>query len=285
VRIFLTKGSKLIENAEEFLTEKEIQTLTEQNLQEIFSLEYVASELQLPGFRIDTLAFNKESSAFYIIEYKKDRNFSVIAQGVAYLNLMLIHKAEFLYTYYQKTSQQLRKEDVDWSQSRIIFITPEFTKYQQQAIGFKDLGIQLLEVHKYGDGTLTFNEVKPSTITKESIATITRNSVMVKRVSEEIRVYTEDDIIKKCDDKIRDLYSELKSAILGLGTDVTIHPTKIYIAFHRKQAFTGFHPSKSKLRVDFGDNEQSQNQSQNNNQEQTTTIINCPPDSRCVIEQ
>ena len=74
-------------------------------------------------------------------------------------------------------------------------------KYQQQAIGFKDLGIQLWEVHKYGDGTLTFNEVKPSTITKESIATITRNSVMVKRVSEEIRVYTEDDIIKICDDK------------------------------------------------------------------------------------
>ena len=30
---------------------------------------------------------------------------------------------------------------------------------------------------------------------------------------------------------------------------------------------------------------QSQSQSQNNNQEQTTTIINCPLDSRCVIEQ
>jgi hypothetical protein len=30
-------------------------------------------------------------------------------------------------------------------------------------------------------------------------------------------------------------------------------------------------------------NEQSQSQSQNN--EQTTTIINCPPDSRCVIDQ
>ena len=144
MRIFLTKGSKLIENTEEqFLTEKEIQTFTELNLQEIFKLEFVASELQLPGFRIDTLAFNKESSAFYIIEYKKDRNFSVIDQGVAYLNLMLIHKAEFIYAYYQKTSHQLKKEDVDWSQSRILFITPEFTKYQQQALGFKDLGIQL----------------------------------------------------------------------------------------------------------------------------------------------
>ena len=33
------------------------------------------------------------------------------------------------------------------------------------------------------------------------------------------------------------------------------------------------------------DNEQSQSQSQNDNQEQITTIINCPPDSRCMIEQ
>jgi RecB family endonuclease NucS len=86
VRIFLTKGSKLVEKAEEqFLIEKEIQTITEQNLREIFKLEFVTSELQLPGFRIDILAFNKESSAFVIIEYKKDRNFSVIDQGYAYI--------------------------------------------------------------------------------------------------------------------------------------------------------------------------------------------------------
>ena len=45
VRIFLTKGSKLVENTEEqFLTEKEIQMLTEQNLHEIFRLEFVTSE-------------------------------------------------------------------------------------------------------------------------------------------------------------------------------------------------------------------------------------------------
>ena len=39
----------------------------------------------------------------------------------------------------------------------------------------------------------------------------------------------------------------------------------------------------SQARSRSQDNEQSQ--SQNNNQEQTTTIISCPPDSRCVIEQ
>ena len=38
--------------------------------------------------------------------------------------------------------------------------------------------------------------------------------------------------------------------------------------------------------VDVDDSQaQSQSQSQSQNNEQTTTIINCPPDSRCVIEQ
>ncbi|MFZ0328463.1 MAG: hypothetical protein WBP64_05315 [Nitrososphaeraceae archaeon] len=54
----------------------------------------VRSEFELHGFRIDTLAFDKESKAFVIIEYKKDRNLSVVDQGIAYLNLMLNNKAD-----------------------------------------------------------------------------------------------------------------------------------------------------------------------------------------------
>jgi hypothetical protein len=45
------------------------------------------------NLRIDTLAFDNESKAFVIIEYKKDRNFSVVDQGMAYLNLMLNKKS------------------------------------------------------------------------------------------------------------------------------------------------------------------------------------------------
>jgi hypothetical protein len=42
--------------------------------------------------------------------------FSVIDQGVAYLNLMLIHKTEFLYAYYKRTSKMPEKEAIGWSQ-------------------------------------------------------------------------------------------------------------------------------------------------------------------------
>jgi hypothetical protein len=58
---------------EQFPLEREIQGLTETNLQELFDLIPVKSEFELHGLRIDTLAFDKESSAFVIIEYKKDR--------------------------------------------------------------------------------------------------------------------------------------------------------------------------------------------------------------------
>jgi selenocysteine lyase/cysteine desulfurase len=59
----------------------------------------VKSEFELRGLRIDTLAFYNESKAFVIIEYKKDRNFSVVDQGMAYLNLMLNNKADFILEY------------------------------------------------------------------------------------------------------------------------------------------------------------------------------------------
>ena len=57
------------------------------------------SEFTLHNFRIDTLAFDEESKSFVIIEYKKDKSFSVVDQGYAYLSLMLNNKADFILEY------------------------------------------------------------------------------------------------------------------------------------------------------------------------------------------
>jgi hypothetical protein len=66
VRIFSIKGTKLAEISEQqFPLEKEIQGLTEANLQELFELDFVKSEFELHGLRIDTLAFDKESKGFH----------------------------------------------------------------------------------------------------------------------------------------------------------------------------------------------------------------------------
>ena len=255
MRIFsLDNGLKLTEITEyQFTTERHIQTLVESNLQTIFTLMIVRSEFELHGFRIDTLAFDKESKAFVIIEYKKDRNFSVVDQGIAYLNLMLNNKADFILEYNEKavniSATPLKRQDVDWSQSRVIFVAPEFTKYQQHAIGFKDLAIQLYEIHKYANGLIVLNEVKPPE-RKESISTVTRGvSPEVKRISEEIKVYNEEDLLNIADDHIKDLYYELKSTILKIGSDIEVRPTKMYIAFRRKAGFVGVVVLRSKLKT------------------------------------
>ena len=97
LQIFSINGTKLAEIREQqFPLESEIQSLTEANLHDLFELDFVKSEFELHGLRIDTLAFDNESKAFVIIEYKKDRNFSVVDQGMAYLNLMLNNKADFI---------------------------------------------------------------------------------------------------------------------------------------------------------------------------------------------
>ena len=79
-----------------FRLERDLQRLFEQNLQTLMNLEIVKSECTIKDKRLDTLAFDPQSKAFVIIEYKRDRNTSVFDQGITYLNLMLQHKADFL---------------------------------------------------------------------------------------------------------------------------------------------------------------------------------------------
>jgi hypothetical protein len=79
----------------------------------------------------------------------------------------------------------------------------QVTEYYQHAIGFKDLGIQLWEVHKYSYGLLVFNEVK-SPSTKEPITTIAKNNAAAKKVSEEIKAYTEEDYLTSVDDGVNE---------------------------------------------------------------------------------
>ena len=156
MRIYSVSGSKLTEIREERIKlERQIQRLTEENLELIFSLEHVRSEFYLHDYRIDTLAFDRDARAFVIIEYKKDKKVR-LEQGMTYYNLMLNNQADFILEYRDRSTRTLRKKDVQWEQSRVIFIAPEFTKPQQTAIRFNDR-IQLYEAHMYNHSLLVFN--------------------------------------------------------------------------------------------------------------------------------
>lgn len=228
--IYKQSGNKFVPVKEKRVDlEKTIQKLVEENLNEVFGLSFVASEFPLSNLRIDTLAFDEETKSFVVIEYKRDKNFTVVDQGYAYLALLLNNKADFVLEYNEKCKKNLRKDDIDWSQSRVMFVAQSFTKYQQEAIGFQDLPIELWEVKKYDEDLVSFNQVRASE-KSESIKTVAKNKD-IEQVSREIKQYSLDDHIKPTWNKTKELFDEFSQRVLELDSRFEIKPVKIYIGF------------------------------------------------------
>lgn len=217
-----------------FKLEKEIQNLFEANLTALTNLQFIKSEFTIKNNRIDTLAFDEESNAFVIIEYKRSQNYSVIDQGVSYLNLMLEYKADFIVEYNESQKGNLKRTDVDWSQSRIIFVSPSFTDFQKQSSNFKDLSIELWEIKQFENDVLVINPIKKSK-SAPSIKQVQNNdNSEISKVTQEIKIYTEEDHITGKSDDIIELYETFKNAILQLSPDIEVVPKKMYVAFKLK---------------------------------------------------
>lgn len=228
--IYKQEGNRLISIKEKRVDlEKSVQTVVEENLNDVFGLSFVTSEFALNNLRMDTLAFDEESKSFVVIEFKKDKSFSVIDQGYAYLALLLNNKADFVLEYNEKCYKNLRKDDIDWSQSKVIFIASSFTKYQQEAIGFQDLPIELWEVKKYDEDLVAFNQVVASE-KSESIRTVAKSQDF-ERVSREIKQYSLDDHIKPTWNVAQELFDEFSQRVVELDSRFEIKPVKIYIGF------------------------------------------------------
>jgi len=213
-----------------FDLEKDLQSLIEDNLEIVFNLKVIKSEIQLNGLRIDTLAFDPENNTFVIIEYKRDRNFSVIDQGMSYLSLMVNNKAEFILAYNESGLGMLKKDEVDWSQAKVLFLAQHFSKYQRNAINFKNLPIELWEVRKYKNETLHIREIK-SDPNSESFSKIVGKNEEYDKVSKTFKQYGIDDHLKNVPQETIVLFKELSNKIQSLDDRIEINPVKKYIGF------------------------------------------------------
>ncbi|MGO3812979.1 DUF5655 domain-containing protein, partial [Mesonia sp.] len=211
-----------------------IQNLFELNLEELMGLQLVKSEFSIKNKRIDTLAYDTQSKAFIIIEYKRNKNISVVDQGFTYLSLMLENKADFIVEYNETLKTNLKRSEVDWSQTRVVFVSTSFTENQKTATNFKDIAIELWEVKRYENNLVSVNQIKKSKAA-ESIKPITSSNAKLESVTKEIKVYTEEDHLANKLDEVIELYEAFKEAILNLADDIEIEPKKLYIAFKKNK--------------------------------------------------
>jgi len=233
------KGQLNLIRSKPFNLEKEIHDLVEQNVEELFDLEFVKSEMSIGGFRFDTLCYDVENNSFVIIEYKKGSSYSVIDQGYTYLSTLLNNKSDFILEYNENKEKTLKRDDIDWTQSRIIFISPKFSEYQKHSINFKNVPFELWEIKRFENGLIGFD--KHLTNSEESIDTFSTEieDTVVKKVSQEVKVHKESDHLNqsRVSQGIKELYQELKKRILDLGDDIDVVPRSMYIGFKRDTNF------------------------------------------------
>lgn len=240
----ILKNSKELKQ-KDFKNEKELQKFFEYNIETILGYKFIDTEFVVGDFRIDSLAFDEESKSFRIIEYKNVKNHSLVDQGYTYLKLMLERKADFVLQYNIKTKSSLTIQDIDWSQSRIIFVSPIYTAYQLNATDFKNIPVDLVKVSRYEDDIIEINFIKKTSSVK--VQDVQMESIQ-NDVNKEVVVYTEEDHLEKASDNIKSLYEDIKNRILELD-DIDIEAKKLYIAFKGMKNITDIEIHKNKLKI------------------------------------
>ena len=125
---------------------------------------------------------------------------------------MLNNKSDFILEYIEKPGKSLKKGEVDFSQSRIIFISQSFNSYQKNSVNFKDVPFELWEINRYSNGTIGLDQHMSSSDESIEMVEGNKNSV-IKSVGKEVKVYTEDGCFENREESVRALYHQLKAKV------------------------------------------------------------------------
>lgn len=229
-----TKGELTSVKQKGFKLEKELQTLIEKNLHTLFGIQLIQTEFTFKNRRFDTLCFNEESRSFVIIEYKNKENTSVIDQGFSYLSLLLNNKSDFLLRLSHHYDKVMKTDDVDWSSSKVMFISPKFNPYQKESVNFNDIPFELWEVKQFDGGLVGLTRLYNDSSESISSSIDVGGENVIKQVTKEVKVYTEDyhlyEKSKNRNEWVVELYNKFKKRVLDLG-DVEIKVFGTCISF------------------------------------------------------
>ena len=219
-----------------FSREKQLQSLIENNLEEVFNCRFVATEFstgaQHAG-RIDSLALSEENNPA-IIEYKIVESSELINQSLFYLHWIQDHKGDFEIAV-QKTLGNVAK--VDWTDVRVICIAPNYKKYDLHAVQVMGANIELWKYRLFTNNSLYMEEVLHNTKSTAIISqSSNKNPVMVEAGKKAAQVratatYTLEEHLKGKSKEIQELMHEIREFVTGLDSAIEEVPKKCYIAY------------------------------------------------------
>lgn len=213
----------------DFPTERILQTLIEQNLNEVFGARLVATEFSTGSVhsgRIDTLALSEDGNPM-IIEYKKVESASLITQALYYLDWIKDHRGDFE----KVTRKALGEVEVDWSNVRVICIAPSFDRYSLHAVKHIGSGIELWQFHRYENHVIELEEVYKEISMPRSKNNAPDSVNLGDEVVTSKPVYTFDEHQAKADDELKPILNSVTEYISSLNISIKEVPQKYYVAY------------------------------------------------------
>lgn len=239
LRLFTIHDGKTTESRPAFYKlEREVQNLFEANLESLLGVRFVASEFSTgQGGRIDTLGID-ENGFPVVIEYKLDKNRTVINQGMAYMAWLRGNKDAFWRVVFNKLGQQVA-DSIDHSSTRLICIATDFSRDDLGAYELMPNSIDLVRYRRFGETQLLLERITNSETTPVtgggSAATKSGPDKPISQVLEEASPST------------KALFERLKETIMSQGEDVSEKATKLYLAYKRTRNFATIVAKKDEL--------------------------------------
>ena len=228
--------------------EKALQTVIEANMDTLFGVRFLATEYSTGakhGGRIDSLGIDENGSPV-IFEYKRSMNENVINQGLFYLDWLMDHRGDFAMLVQQKLGPAAVKE-LEWTAPRLVCVASDFTRYDEHAIMQMGRSIELVRYRDFAGEFLALDLVA-STAGTSSGSTGGGTSSGGGHPG---KYATVSELLAKAPEHLALLYSDLDSALMALGDDVTMTTRKLYFAYRRIKNFAcvEVHPNSEALLV------------------------------------
>ncbi len=239
LRLFSMENGKAHEcHAAFFQLEREIQNLFEANLEALLGVRFVASEFSTgEGGRIDTLGID-ENGFPVVIEYKLDKNRTVINQGMSYMAWLRSHKTDFWKVVFEKLGKEVA-DSIDHSSTRLICIATDFTRDDLGAYELMPNNIDLVRYRRFGESQLLLERITSSEAAAIPLSTTSSSkSGPDKHVAQ---------VLEEASPNTKALFEALKQAIFSQGEDVSEKATKLYIAYKRTRNFASIVAKKDEL--------------------------------------
>ena len=238
LRIFRVSGQSVSPLAAQTLAlEKSLQTLIENNLEEVLGVRFLATEYSTGakhGGRIDTLGLD-ENNCPVIIEYKRAVSENVINQGLFYLDWLLDHKAEFRWLVMERYDKEVA-EAIEWSGTRLLCIAGDFKKYDLHAIQQIPRNIELYRFGYYGEDVLVLDLVGGSR-QPGNAHSAAADDATAQPTKTQWKYDAPSLQLQKGPPPLSDLFESLKALALSLGDDIELRELKLYFAFRRIRNF------------------------------------------------